>query len=185
MLGLKRGAVRLCEHNDNWEYEAQKTIECLKTIIGDVATDIQHVGSTAVKGIKAKPIIDIAVAVDDFNDILAFEQPLKNVGFYYRPNHSLNEKNQLLFACGSFYDGTGDMQTHFIHVVHTSSEEWENYINFRDYLNATPVTAKEYEALKISLAVDNVREKYTQGKQDFILSVLQKASVESYDGRNI
>lgn len=185
MLGLKRGTVRLCEHNDNWKYEAQKTIECLKTILGDVAADIQHIGSTAVKGIKAKPIIDIAVAVNDFNDILAFEQQLKTLGFYYRPNSFFNNGKQLLFACGSFYDGTGDMQTHFIHVVHTNSEDWVNYINFRDYLNATPVTAKEYEALKISLAVDNVREKYTQGKQDFILSVLQKASVELYSGRNI
>ena len=66
MLGLKREAVKLCEHQKEWEVEAQNTIARLKAILGDVAKDIQHVGSTSVLSIKAKPIIDIAVAVDDF-----------------------------------------------------------------------------------------------------------------------
>ena len=57
-----------------------------------------------LSSIKAKPIIDIAVAVDDFNDILAFEEALKNDGFYYRPNAGASIKNQLLFACGSYYE---------------------------------------------------------------------------------
>ena len=117
MLGLKRGAVKLCEHEKEWEIEAQNTICRLKTILGNVIKDIQHVGSTSIPSIKAKPIIDIAVAVDRFDDILAFEKELKDAGFYYRPNSDLGE--QLLFAAGSVYDGTGDLQTHFIHVVLT------------------------------------------------------------------
>ena len=189
MIGLKRGTVQLCEHEKEWEIEAQNTIARLKEILGDVIKDIQHVGSTSILTIKAKPIIDIAIAVDNFDDILAYEKELKDAGFYYRPNTLAALRDQLLFACGSFYEGTGDLQTHFIHVVLTGSMDWINYINFRDYLNKTPSAAKEYEALKVSLAlqapIDNGREKYLRGKHDFIVYTLRKALVKSYLGKTV
>lgn len=184
MIGLKRGTVQLCEHKKEWEIEAQNTIARLKEILCDVIKDIQHVGSTSILTIKAKPIIDIALAVDDFDDILAYEKQLKDAGFYYRPNAQASIRDQLLFACGNYYEGTGELQTHFIHVVKTNSMDWINYINFRDYLNNTPSVAKEYEDLKVSLAqqapVDSGREKYLKGKHDFIVYTLRKALVKSY-----
>lgn len=184
MIGLKRGTVQLCEHEKEWEIEAQNTIARLKEILCDVIKDIQHVGSTSILTIKAKPIIDIALAVDDFDDILAYEKQLKDAGFYYRPNAQASIRDQLLFACGNYYEGTGELQTHFIHVVKTNSMDWINYINFRDYLNNTPSVAKEYEDLKVSLAqqapVDSGREKYLKGKHDFIVYTLRKALVKSY-----
>lgn len=182
MLGLKCGTVQLCEHEQAWEIEAQNTILRLKEILGAVIKDIQHVGSTSIPSIKAKPIIDIAIAVDDFEDVLLLEEELKKQGFYYRPKVDLGE--QLLFASGSYYDSTGDLQTHFIHIVKTGSMDWRNYINFRDYLNSTPAVAKAYEDLKVLLAkqapVDNGREKYLRGKHDFIVYTLRKALVYSY-----
>ena len=187
MIGLKRGTVKLCEHEKEWEIKAQNTISRLKKILGNVAKDIQHIGSTSIPSIKAKPIIDIAVAVDDFNDVLALEKELKDEGFYYRPQSDLGD--QLLFASGSLYEGTGDLQTHFIHVVRTNSMDWINYINFRDYLNSTPTVAKEYEELKVSLAmqapIDSGREKYLKGKHDFIVYTLRKALVKSYLGKMV
>lgn len=189
MIGLKRGAVALYEHEEEWETEAQNTIEQLKNILGCVIRDIQHVGSTSISSIKAKPIIDIAVAVDDFNDVLKFENELRENGFYYRPQAQATLRNQLLFACGSLYDGTGDLQTHFIHIVLTNSMDYINYINFRDYLNSNPSVAKEYENLKVSLAekapVDSGREKYLEGKHDFIVCTLRKALVQSYLGKTV
>lgn len=182
MLGLKRGTVQLCEHEQAWEIEAQNAILQLKEILGAVIKDIQHVGSTSIPSIKAKPIIDIVIAVDDFEDVLLLEEDLKKQGFYYRPKVDLGE--QLLFASGSYYDSTGDLQTHFIHIVKTGSMDWRNYINFRDYLNSTPVVAKAYEDLKVLLAkqapVDSGREKYLRGKHDFIVYTLRKALVYSY-----
>lgn len=187
MIGLKRGTVKLFEHEEEWELEAKRTISRLFDILGPVAKDIQHVGSTAIKTIKAKPIIDIAVAVDNFDDVLAKESELKDNGFYYRPNCNLRE--QLLFASGSYYDGTGDLQTYFIHIVLENSMEWINYINFRNYLNKTPKIAKEYENLKLSLAknapIDNGREKYLKGKHNFIVNTLRKALVNSYLGKTV
>lgn len=189
MIGLKRGTVQLCEHEKEWEIEAQNTINQLKKILGDIIKDIQHVGSTSILTIMAKPIIDIAVAVDKFDDILAYEKELKDAGFYYRPNAQASLRDQLLFACGSYYDGSGDLQTHFIHVVLTDSMDWINYINFRDYLNSTPSVAKAYEDLKVSLAlqapVDSGREKYLKGKHDFIVYTLRKALVKLYLGKTV
>lgn len=86
MLGLKCGAVALCPHEKAWETEAQKTMARLHQSLGPVAVEIAHVGSTAIPTIQAKPIIDIAVAVDDFDALLAYEKQLRAAGFYYRPN---------------------------------------------------------------------------------------------------
>ena len=127
-----------------------------------------------------------AVAADDFNRILALREPLERAGFYYRPDRL---EGQLLFACGSFYDGSGDLQTHFIHVVPTGSRDWHDYINFRDCLNANPSLAKEYESLKLSLAraapVDAGREQYLAGKHAFVQRTLQTAALWALLGQKV
>ena len=183
MLGLKRGEVLLLEHQNEWEIEAQKTIKALKVILGDIIVDIQHIGSTSIPQILAKPIIDIAVSVNAFCDVLILEKALANKGFYYRKT---DETDQLLFACGSYYDGTGDKQTHFIHFVLKDSMQWINYINFRDYLTQNSAIAKEYEALKITLSKSaKDRAEYTLGKHNFITHILRKALVKSYLGKTV
>lgn len=189
MLGLKRGAVALCPHEKAWETEAQATMARLRQILGPVAVEMAHVGSTAIPTIQAKPIIDIAVAVDDFDALLAYEKQLRAAGFYYRPNAQAGVRGQLLFASGSYYDGSGDLQTHFIHVVRTGSVDWQNYILFRDYLCAHPDAVGEYERLKLALAAklptDSGREDYVQGKQSFIRSVLRRALSDMLLGKMV
>ncbi len=63
ILGLKRGCVEIVSHQDEWHTTAQVTINLLDELLGNIAVEIEHVGSTAVRGICAKPIIDIAVGV--------------------------------------------------------------------------------------------------------------------------
>lgn len=188
-LGLKRGTVALAPHRREWEDEAERTARELREILGDLVADVQHVGSTSIATIMAKPIVDVALAVYDFNALLAKRDELQAAGYYYREHHKDDLPDQLLFARGSYYDGTGDVQTHFIHVVRSGGTEWRDYINFRDYLRAKPDKAREYEALKLRLAnecpVDSGREKYLAGKHDFITSTLRHALVWSYLGRLI
>ena len=177
MLGLKRGTVKLVPHEEAWEREAEETVRRLRSLLGDAAADIRHVGSTAIPSIMAKPILDIAVAAADFDAVLARRQALEDAGFFLRPS---SIENQLLFACGSYATGEGDEQTHFIHVVKKDGPDWRNYLNFRDYLRANPEEAKAYETLKLSLAAaapdDPGREKYTAGKHEFIRRTLEKAA---------
>ena len=184
MIGLTRGKAALLPHEIEWENEAAKTIETLKNICGDVICDIAHVGSTSIKSIKAKPIIDIAVTTENFDDFMKYEKELLNNGFYYCPD---DNTKQLLFSCGSYYDGSDDKQTHFIHVIKKDSMEWINYNLFRDYLNENESVAKQYEALKTSLAEKycDDREKYTAGKHDFIRGVLRTALVKFYLGKTV
>ena len=187
MIGLRRGSVQLCPHDPEWEKEARRTMEILQRILGKAVKDIAHVGSTAVSAIAAKPIIDIAVATDDFESVIMRNDELRKNGFYYRcginsdgdqvrGDLDLSKEDivQLLYACGGYYDGTDMMQTHFIHVVGTGSKEWTDYIKFRDVLNENPALAKEYEHLKVLLSRSfaDKREKYTARKREFITRVL-------------
>ena len=172
-IGMKRGTVYLEPHQVEWERAAEETIRKLKNILDNIAVDIQHIGSTSIRTISAKPIIDIAVAVNDFDDILSMRDELEQNSIIYRFEES---PKQLLFVMGDFEK---DTRSHHIHVVLYGSDEWNNYINFRDYLNTHIAAAKEYEAVKLRLAEQypDDRIAYTDGKQEVIDKLLAEAHV--------
>lgn len=178
-IGLPRGNVKLYPHCREWELEGVRTVAELKQLLQGVAVFVTHVGSTSIPSIPAKPIIDVAVAVRDFDLVLEKQELLRQHGYHYRPSVE-DLGRQLLFAKGSFYEGTGDLQTHFIHVVKLDSYEWWDYENFRCYLTEFNDVAIKYAELKLRLAranpTDNGREKYLAGKRDFIQDILEKAS---------
>ena len=169
-LGLKRGTVAVEPHKSEWEVAAKKCIEDLKKILGDVALDVQHVGSTAIKSICAKPIIDIAIAVSDFDAILSMNKKLEENGFVFRGQ---DIPSQYLYVCGD-----EDTRTHHIHVVIHGSSGWNNYINMRDYLNTHEDDARAYSELKESLAkkYPDDRKTYTEKKSGLINEILNKAN---------
>lgn len=171
MIGLKRGTVELISHQADWENEANKIILLLKSIFKEAAVDIQHVGSTAIRSICAKPIIDIAVGMEKVNDIKPYMELLSEKGVMFCKE---DVQGQLLFVIGDFEK---DIRTHHIHVVKWGSDDWKNYINFRDYLNAFPEYAKEYDKLKKKLALSFSDERgiYTLGKQALISKLLEQA----------
>ena len=170
---MKRGTVYLEPHQSEWERSAEETIRTLKNILGSVAVDIQHIGSTSIKTISAKPIIDIAVAVNDYEPILRKRNVLEKADIIFRFDE---RPEQLLFVMGDFEK---DTRSHHIHVVLYGSDEWNNYINFRDYLNSNIEAAKEYEAVKLRLAEQypDDRIAYTDGKQEVIDRLLADARV--------
>ena len=171
MIGLKRGSVKLISHQEEWNKNAEKVILKLKQLLGDAAVDIQHVGSTAIASIYAKPIIDIVIGVRDLNDIVSYVRLLEQHDFVFRGE---DVEGQLLFVMGDFEK---DTRTHHIHVVKWNGEEWNNYINFRDYLNCCPDKAMLYDACKKKLASQfpDDRRSYTAGKQELIECLLKEA----------
>lgn len=173
MLGLKRGEVALCAHEEQWREVAERTISRLRAVLEGVAIDIQHVGSTAISGICAKPIIDIAVGLLSLQDVKPLTNALEQSGFIFRGQ---DIEGQLLFVMGDF---EADTRTHHIHMVQWDSDAWRNYINFRDYLNAVPDQAMRYDALKRELAQKYSQERalYTQGKQRLIHQLLANARI--------
>lgn len=141
-LRLKRGTVQLVPHDKYLDKTATQTIETLKSILGDDAIDIQHIGSTAIPAIKAKPIIDIVVGVTDFDRIMLHNEQLRRKGIFYQDS---DVECQLLYVMG---DMEADIRTHHIHIVKWNGTEWKNYIHFRDYLKANENMALQYENLK-------------------------------------
>lgn len=171
MIGLKRGTVRLLVHQDEWINEAENTIKQLKSILDDTAIDIQHIGSTAIPLIHAKPIIDIVIGVQKLNDIQPYVEMLCEKGFVFRGE---DVSGQALLVKGNFEK---DLRTHHIHVVEWNGSDWNNYINFRDYLNAFPEKALLYDSCKQKLAIQFSmnRKYYTEGKQKLINTFLEEA----------
>ena len=167
-LGLKRGTVQLEPHDKQRDEAAIQTIRKLKSILGDDAIDIQHIGSTAIPAIKAKPVIDIVVGVTDFERIMLHNEQLQKEGIFYRGS---DVECQILYVMG---DMKKDIRTHHIHVVKWNGTEWRNYIHFRDCLNANENMALQYQRVKEELEskyADN-RGLYTKGKKDIIDIIL-------------
>ena len=175
MLGLKRGTVILVPHDPQWEQQARQIMELLWQVLGPAAEDIQHVGSTCVKCICAKPIVDIAVGMRDPDRVADFKQALADRGVVFR-GRDRDEDGGWLFVMGDF---ARDTRTCHVHVVAYEGKAWHNYIAFRDYLNQCERAAREYEQLKIALAEQfpNDRESYTRGKGELIARLLERASV--------
>lgn len=175
MTGLKRGTVRLSPHDPAWADWARETAGVLREVFGDRAVDVQHIGSTAINGIQAKPIIDIAVGVNSMEGLPLEE--LEARGFQERHNRF---SSNLLYVLE-----TEDLiRTHQVHILPYDSLQWHNYVDFRDYMNAFPEKAAEYEALKEKLAAgcNNVQTAYTDGKHDYMEQTLVQA--REYAKRN-
>ena len=171
MLGLKRGCVALAPHEDAWEAEAARTVELLRKLLGASAAGAEHVGSTAVRGIEAKPIIDIAVAARSLEEIKSKAARLGRYGFIFRGE---DVPWQLLFV---IEDEARGVVTHHIHIVEAGGAAWRDYIGLRDYLNAFPREAERYGALKRELArrFPADRKSYTAGKAALIAELLAEA----------
>jgi GrpB-like predicted nucleotidyltransferase (UPF0157 family) len=141
----------------------------LRAGLGDVALRIDHIGSTSVPGLAAKPIIDVQVSVASFEPLAAFQQPLERLGYIYRADNPERTKRY-------FREPPGRRRTH-VHVrrVGSFSEQWA--LLFRDYLRAHPEVTAEYEAVKRRLAVRFREDRlgYTDAKGPITWEVIRRA----------
>jgi GrpB-like predicted nucleotidyltransferase (UPF0157 family) len=169
MIGLKRNTVKLEEYNPLWQEEFKKEKEILSSVLGNEVLGIYHIGSTAIPGIHAKPIIDIAVEVNSFKVLDLLDDKLQERNIIYRPMH--DGPGERLYI-----KGDNDFRTHHIHFYEKDNLKLKDDLFFRDYLISHPDVANEYDKLKTKLAENyaNDREKYTKSKKDFIENVLKE-----------
>jgi GrpB-like predicted nucleotidyltransferase (UPF0157 family) len=172
MIGLERGIVKVAPYTAEWErlFEEEKAL--LQAAIGRYVLDIQHVGSTAIPGIVAKPIIDIAIAVANFEEASVCIEPVERLGYEYRGENGIPRRH---------YFVKGDPRTYHIHMNELGSRDWQKLVRFRDYLVQHPDLAEAYAALKTELAgrYPTDREAYQEGKAPFIERVLGEAGALS------
>lgn len=166
MEGVERYKVRLLPHNKKWGDEFRQVKSQIKAVWSDNVTDIQHVGSTAIRNIPAKPILDIAVRLNSIQNMDI--DALKQLGYdYCGPRCDRNTYHLYVLR------GKNQISLRHIHCYDVSDHEFFQLIWFRDYLNPHPDTAKQYSALKEKLAhlYPENRVAYTKGKEDFIQKI--------------
>lgn len=175
MLGLVKGELKLVEYNPLWAKLFIKEKQNLLNLVGEFIVDIQHVGSTSIIGLSAKPVIDIAVGVRDLDDVKKCIKPLEDTKLYvYKGINGVPGRE--LFAK---YDN--DKGTHHIHFEKIHEINWQNHIIFRDYLRKNDSIKEEYQKLKYDLFNKGIsRTEYTESKANFILKVINIAKREGY-----
>ena len=174
MLGVQMMKVLLMPHDDNWSCEFEKTKSLIHELWGDNVIDVQHVGSTAIKNIHAKPILDIAVVLKQLS--LMDVQKMENAGYRYMGSRTDNGDRHLYIKLIS-RDGEENIALEHIHCYESGALDLINQIRFRDFLNTHPDAAAEYDILKCRMAEANSNDRYaySAGKKEFIEEILKRA----------
>ena len=164
--------VILTEHNPQWKTRYAEEEKRLKCILPNSA-EIFHIGSTAIEGIWAKPIIDILVELNPTARLLPAAKAIEAQGYI------IMSQNKRRISLNKGYTEKGFAEKVFhLHLQHTSEKD---EVLFRDYLNLHPETAKEYERLKLSLCkrYEHDRDAYTNAKSEFVkkYTALAKADI--------
>jgi GrpB-like predicted nucleotidyltransferase (UPF0157 family) len=162
--------IRLRPYDPTWPARFEQERAVLEAAIGALTTGgIHHVGSTAVPGLAAKPIVDILVGVDSLDASRACFDPLAKLGYLYFPYRP----EEMHWFCKPH----PSRRTHHLHLVPTGSRRYADELAFRDRLRTKSEVATEYAALKQDLAerFADDREAYTDAKSDFVHRVLGRA----------
>ncbi len=165
-------SVVVVDYDPRWPSQYEEEKDRILGAIGDVTVAIEHIGSTAVPGLGAKPIIDIMVAVSRLGDAERCIEPLQEIGYEYVP-----EYNDVIPERRYFHKGPPGARTYHLHMVELTSGFWERHLLFRDFLRTHPEEARRYHQLKKELAAKfgSDRDGYTEAKTSFIESVIAKS----------
>ncbi|MBU1038637.1 GrpB family protein [Patescibacteria group bacterium] len=171
MIGLKRGTVKLVKYDPKWRQNFRMESKKIQKIFGGDVIEAQHVGSTAIPGILAKPIIDIAIVVPSLCRVRHYVKKLKGIGYKIKKDDTRKER---LF----FTKGPERQRTYYLHIGEIGSSYVKNMVLFRDYLCNNEDMAKKYSALKENLAIkyQNNREIYSKKKEKMIKETIKRSN---------
>ena len=164
--------IVVTEYSPEWSVKFEKEAEIIKNILKDNCAAIYHIGSTAVEGMKAKPVIDIMPVVADIQKVDCLASEFEKIGYEYLGEFGIRGRRYLRKG--------GDERTYQIHIFDvTNKADVERHLAVRDYLRAHKETADKYGNLKEKLArkfpydIDG----YCDGKADFVKE-LEKTALE-------
>lgn len=145
MIGLKRRTVDVVPYRAEWAQLFLDEKARIMAAIGELIVDIQHVGSTAVPELAAKPILDIAIAVEDDRVMPAITRGLEQIGYIDRGNGGRHGGYLFVKECAP------DVRTHHVHIVSRDDAQWRHYLGFRDLLRRDERLRIQYMAVKQAL----------------------------------
>jgi GrpB-like predicted nucleotidyltransferase (UPF0157 family) len=168
------GSVRIVPYDTIWPLEFAAEAERIELACDELPIKLEHIGSTSIPGLAAKPVIDILAGrpgnVPGERYVAAFKQ----IGYEHKGAYGIPGRN---------YFRKGVPRTHHVHLVNWSSDLWRDHLLFRDYLRAHPDIAREYETIKRELATMYLQDKeqYTDAKGPFVRSIVRRARDEGYE----
>ena len=164
--------VEVVKHSPEWQNLFKEESQSITKALKENVIAIHHIGSTAIAGIYAKPIIDLLVEVNNINKVYRSNKDMTKLGYeamgeFGIPGRRFFRKNN---AFG--------IRTHHVHVFEINSPEVKRHLAFRDYIIAHPAEAKQYSDLKQKLAKQFPEdiESYMDGKDEFIKNIDRKAT---------
>ena len=168
----------ICEYDEQWSKTFGSLKEVIEISLAELIIKVEHVGSTAVKGLEAKPILDIDIVIKSYDVFPAVIQGLEKIGYFHQEEWSFEGRE----AFGrkdtvTPWDGTNtNWMEHHLYVCNQDSNELARHIAFRDYLRNHPGAVAEYNSIKRKLAImAKDRADYTIGKTEFITKILERA----------
>lgn len=164
--------VNLKNYDPNWANQFEIEKNNILSVISNKIIAIEHIGSTSIIGLGAKPIIDIMVGVANLEDTDNLIKPLSRMEYEYVHKPELTERR--FFRKGLFGHGTSHL-----HICEFNSKEWNEKLLFRNYLRNNAEAVKQYYKLKEKLAKEFKynRQIYTLKKEPFIREIIEKAKM--------
>lgn len=159
--------IYMVPHNPQWRHDFQQEAERVTATLGNTAVTVHHIGSTAIPGIYAKPIIDMLLVVRDLTALDEKQPSLVALGYVAMGEFGIPGRRYFR------KDNQAGDRTHQIHAFENGSAQVTRHLAFRDYMMNNPDTAQEYSRLKRELAAtypDNI-ELYMDGKDEFIQQI--------------
>jgi len=159
--------IEIVEYNPQWAVEFLRELQALAQVLAPWLVGLpEHIGSTAVPGLAAKPVIDIMVPVESLEESIGCIEAAKRIAYVYFPY-----KPDLMHW---FCKPSPEYRTHHLHVVPANSRLWFERLAFRNALRSSEVLRAEYQGLKFQLAAQHRgdREAYTEAKSPFIQRVV-------------
>jgi GrpB-like predicted nucleotidyltransferase (UPF0157 family) len=169
VLGLKYGTVALSPHDPAWANAFLEEQVRLQRVL-PAGCIVEHIGSTAVQGLAAKPILDIAVGCPDGVASSNVVNAVESIGYQYRGDAGSAGGHVLV------RESKTGVRTHHAHVVELGEPQWSAYLAFRDGLRSSAVLRETYERAKRRLALEHHddRRRYTTAKDSVIASVFRQ-----------
>lgn len=167
-LGLRRGTVRVVPWDRRWAKAFEAARAEIEGSLGDAILGVEHVGSTSVPGLSAKPILDVLVLVPDFEAARMHIEVIEGLDYLFRPQEDIPDRHYFRRP------RLGDVRTHHLSLATPRSHHARVTLAFRDALRADAELAGRYGELKRELEARFPRDRmaYIDGKTDFVLGVV-------------
>lgn len=172
-------ATHLVKYNPEWPRVFLQLRDRIWPHVCDVAIGIEHVGSTSIPGMAAKPVIDLDIVIVSRNDLPNILPRLRGLGYQHRGDLGIEDREA--------FKAPENQPAHHLYVCAQNSLALKNHLAVRDCLRTHPSEAAAYSTLKKQLEREfpNERERYTEGKTDFFLSILEQCGFSTEESDSI